>query len=679
MPAKSKRGKSVASNRPSAGDPKQARFPPKARTVTLKNAKFVTPRTKQQTLTQIDFVTRDHLLEDDEMALEHEEEEPALAHPPKRRRINAERGGTPTVQTRSARRRSIKVEEESGESIKDCVAATQTPVPQRSKGIQRDAKKDTTIAPQPSMPPPKTPAKDPERVIPSSQSPTCTPLSIRSRASRQETSVSPLKQLSANTRRRPQTRHPIENAKQMPKLEVRDTFAETGKSQIPTQTAERAATSLQSHRPWAKEHIEDAAQIPQFEADFQSPILPLPRKTAPVVKSEVLESDEENGNDTDAEDFHPGDDTQAAFIHLSSEPNEDLQLDVAPEDNTEPHQVPDHHESGHISSPPRLNTHSALEPALPSEQASPIIQIPSSQEPPSLALHGRTDAEQISAQLTADLSRATQPFHPALETDTQFENAWQPLSLSDLAKEPEPLEEPQGGVQERDEPTLPTMPASKELALGNGVLDGNEKSKKRSRRELILSSDATTPASFPSTQESTRLPSSQTSGTSPRGSSEVATGTTAEGDDLKSRPALEETNARATKLVEKQEEKGRSKDMSSTATSIVPKVEAIDLASEDNPLQQHSTGPALATRSHHNDELANARDATGAGDAEIDDDATEDGSQRHRPKWDYKPLTDSQMLPDSVMNFRLPAWLGATQASQEEEEEEEEEDYDDEL
>lgn len=211
----------------SAPGDRQVHFPSRGRSINPTKPKPPASRTRQQTLTQIDFVTK-YLPQDDDLDLDYIEKEaspkrkrrttlpskdavkedgsskrkrrktlpaqytePALEDdrsPEKRRRRTLPVNHTPSrVETRASRRRKVKQEPESEAD------ATSTTTGKRTNTTRTQASPARS-----ELVPPRTPATARKVEIPSSQSPADTPLSTKRTSSLRRPVRSPLKARSTN-------------------------------------------------------------------------------------------------------------------------------------------------------------------------------------------------------------------------------------------------------------------------------------------------------------------------------------------------------------------------------------------------------------------------------------------------------------------------------------------------
>ena len=275
---------------------RQTYFTPQNRSVAKRRATSG-PTTKQQTLTQIDFVTRPDLFADRD-DLEYELPQVQSAPPAKRRRISSLRDSTPSSRSSPPKRRSLRLQQLPPEEVDSRALVSET----RSEKVHNDV----TIPPEVLMPPPpQTPRKVFERIVPSSQSPVTTPLSIQSRGPSEAPVESPLRELSTNTKRlRRTSRANVHIKEERRALRVEDTYNEKENSQISTQ-ASLSRTSSRSQRLTPTQPNVDRS-VPRNQLNPESTVAARwqhnTRKIA--VKSEISNSEDEAVNqDKDDGDF----------------------------------------------------------------------------------------------------------------------------------------------------------------------------------------------------------------------------------------------------------------------------------------------------------------------------------------------------------------------------------------
>ncbi|KAI9712488.1 MAG: hypothetical protein M1812_006904 [Candelaria pacifica] len=288
MPAKSKRRSNTGQVYASVFTPEQIHFKPQSRTVSALKGFGPSKSTRQQTLTQIDFISRGVPVEDD-VALDFEE----LEEQPKRKR--SKRHHEPSRMQPMERVAQANGHPESS-------AAHKVEAWEEFSGGSRIKKEAPT-----------TPHKPRVLEIPSSQSPPETPFSTKSTKSVRSPTRSPLKEKSTNPRALP--RHPLRSNtgnRGYPKLEVKSTLPwerdDSENSSLSTASdcadlCKILSFSNQQEIPVGSESREFNRQLPTHV----STDLGLLKKhvkhrgaSSPVqVKSQIQDSDEEEDEDSE--------------------------------------------------------------------------------------------------------------------------------------------------------------------------------------------------------------------------------------------------------------------------------------------------------------------------------------------------------------------------------------------
>lgn len=293
-----------------------------------------TSKKRQETLTQIGFVvyqnSEDMDLNFDEDANEDREETPRAR---KRRKIGKEPAIPVTRQTRSSARRAAErtlKDEEDEENLKLELDENRIPLEQASRAL---------------MPPPKTPQSTRQKEVPSSQSPADTPLSTQSQKSQRDLARSPLKNRSTNVRRvniaDSSARTSIRRAQM---LEVADSTEFDEEERQPSIPAPEMTSSI----PIKYELRDDSTRTSGTSSTLPSSgieVVACPQQeslngdvedaSAPRtqnIKSEVSDSE---ADEEDDEDFRAGIDTQAALGITDTQPNNiNTNNDLIPITNT---------------------------------------------------------------------------------------------------------------------------------------------------------------------------------------------------------------------------------------------------------------------------------------------------------------------------------------------------------
>lgn len=307
-------------------------FEKKARRST---GKRVTPKSLEtQTLTQAGFVFYQSPV-DENMAYD-EVSTARNPSPLSRKRRRNELEEPITSRTRSAKKRAAEhiVKRENDVDKKDELKLAPESVVRQS------------VATVP-MPPPKTPQSTRRREVPSSQSPADTPLSTRSRRSR-DVLRSPLKAKSVNVRRRiispGETKSWARMGVAADSLEFEDDNDEDPQTLAASATSVKVE-SLNASQPLAaprKSQVDDRFGARPEDAT-PSGGGPYPMRKAGKLKSEISDSDNDI-DETDEENFGPGSDSQDDMSgpnpekHSSSQAAADLAtgLNIIPESEDTP-------------------------------------------------------------------------------------------------------------------------------------------------------------------------------------------------------------------------------------------------------------------------------------------------------------------------------------------------------
>ncbi|KAL8705321.1 MAG: hypothetical protein Q9201_001567 [Fulgogasparrea decipioides] len=432
----------------------------------------------QQTITQMDpFKAQLHPEED--LADPSGEHSPHVDNPPARenRRATSSTPFTSTVRTRSAKKQAAKYE------IKEEVKSTRgTSEPSRDTCSQA-----TTAPPLPEsgvlqMPPPKTPKTIRRKEIPSSQSPEETPWVVRTQKKKDDMVVTPLKERSVNTPSRGRFSLRRRNAHAAPKLMVADStdignedsevlfplIAQSKKSQadmeepssprfrspkpstpnahsreiLSGKLTTHSSSSLQGEMPPSLKRKEmvagsDEEEISPIHQSFVQTSAK-PRQTLPLTSSSVTEA--HNVNQTQLLE----DDITNLKKTASLPEKEDDQNDKSFE--TIPTQLILHQSK---------NTNLLRTPSATRQRKS--------QTPMSASNEGsaRSTAKSLHSSSPTPIRQA-----PALETESQFENAWR-----EYTPPPPDLEIPQSdeqSIKAIDRLTQPTsLPTPKRVDPAN--------------------------------------------------------------------------------------------------------------------------------------------------------------------------------------------------------------------
>ncbi len=314
---------------------RQAHFPSRRRSINATKPTPTNSRTRQQTLTQIDFVSR-YVPQDDAVDLNYIEDETprkrrktkgtpaedASAIPKTRKRPNVkvephgaakdpiETAATPTI--KASKRRRVKMEDniENGE-----IEGVATKRSTRSRKQTTPAKDDTE--------PPKTPIIAHKVEIPSSQSPADSPQQIFKKPPLPNPLRLPLKAKSANMRNPLLTRSEPRRAPGWhPKLEIKSSVSWENEDSQPV-LAPLASTGVENQNVWVREMASQIADklraewegkqsdTPRSTYETEGPKQPI--RTASVLdrqvwdwskRTEVRDSDDEEEEEEDADNGH---------------------------------------------------------------------------------------------------------------------------------------------------------------------------------------------------------------------------------------------------------------------------------------------------------------------------------------------------------------------------------------
>ena len=482
MPAKQRRRPPQERVYEAIQQPQQVHFTPPNQAIVRKNRPISTPRTKQQTLTQIDFVSRP-IPRNEALDLQYLEEERPRER--KRRKTVHDESSVSRVQTRSAKRRAMKEEQQDEIKLQNVIHA-----PQKEPQIA------TAAMDHALMPPPKTPCTIRRTEVPSSISPVVTPLSTKSRRARDSFSRSPLKERSTNIGNPQYPASELLNTTWKPKLEVCDSFdSENWGSESSNQVSSFARKSEASPRSLgnpSKEHTTSSSFEERTTTGILSEYGEIPQmgQATQTFKSEIADSDEDEEEDDigdyDMNEFDIGAETQFAMTYSGGSQN----LFMDPEQTSSSEAVyrtaknralpthpesPPHNEanSSTISrgSPKTPRASQYVENKTDNSLPTPFSGVEILPDPlfmsrvkQSPSPHPLSDSQQASRQLNTDLRCLTQPpqYIPTIESDSQFENAFRNYSPPNLIQDSEEEEDDDDEVrvksvsepEEIEEPSL---------------------------------------------------------------------------------------------------------------------------------------------------------------------------------------------------------------------------------
>lgn len=532
----------------------------------------------------------------------------------------------PTAQatkTRSTKRKAARHDrlEEGGTALENELGEAST---QTEPGISTN-----TV-----MPPPKTPRKIIKTEIPSSQSPATTPLSIQSRTSSRHQSRSPLKAKSTNIRNS-QSIHArtIKKISWTPRLEVKDTFDDENEATqaiLPIDRSESNPTEGGSEHHFASNNPSgsgfiipnsrtDSSLSLSKESEIDTCEVPTAQPTQPF-KTEVRDSDSEGDEDNlDEEDFGAGADTQAALDHveiLVSSSSNEPSLCSDPIDE-QPHSISadaDTTETSTRDDEAAVPT-SILDTPSKNQRFLKLYTNSNPQPPTSAPTQPHTPppqpspSDEASAQLYADLDRHTQ---------SQTRTPLPPHRTSLLEKASRPASPPKA-AHNRYTHNRNTQRTQTQTQATQNLLSNVPTSSPHGHVPLSQATTTDTTQRSPLASRTQLPPSSQ-----------PPTGSEAH---IPSSPQLQSQHLPV---------------LPPSSPSRHP-----EFTTNPFPAQlASSTNPPL-TRAFATDPQFDAQTAPlvfssspVAGDG--------GGSHRASPLWNGEPLTDSQLLPDSLMDMTLP-------------------------
>lgn len=271
-------------------------------------------RKKQETLTQIGYVIYQNPEEDlnltyDDNTNESMEEKPSTS---KRRKIEKQ-PNTPVSmrQTRSAKKRAAEKNAQSEE----------LPGGVKEEGFELAVEGDrigSLDASKTLMPPPKTPQSSRRKEVPSSQSPVNTPLSTQSRRSVRDVSRSPLKEKSMNLRREWDS-SVRKSVRWAPVLEVADSMEVDNEESQTAMRAPKTALAIPIKLDFTNDRV-SASSVGTLDIEsiggFAFPHQMLGKEakgTTPENQRAKLEVSDSDAEEDDDNDFSVGVDTQATF------------------------------------------------------------------------------------------------------------------------------------------------------------------------------------------------------------------------------------------------------------------------------------------------------------------------------------------------------------------------------
>ncbi|KAL9102315.1 MAG: hypothetical protein Q9163_002533 [Psora crenata] len=466
MPCRSKRRQSLAHVYETTPNVRQKHFPSVKQTVRSKASECSSTGKRQQTITQMNpFNTIFHPdpnqeninYYDDAKDILGEPEQPERAS--KRRRVSP--GNTPVPRmTRSGKKR----------------ITASAPAASHKAGHIDKAEDDLLPKSEDAalMPPPKTPKPKRQREIPSSQSPADSPISTSSLRSQRAISRSPLKEKSRNISLQTFS---SKSVRWRGKREIPDSMENTVDRGSLSSDGNLETIATSCFKGLDGNGLRDPARIrgldekDENELEIRSSV---GYNVQPSRKTEIFDSEEENACSSDSMQFG---ETQRALTTKDTYSSQDAEDDDFLRTEVKLPKLPVRHGSvpSNASGPNRSTQHVSTRATEDvTESSIPLDEVESKGflNVPTLPQHP-TESQEASHQLIDDLRRATQP-HPGVETESQFENAWQSYQCRP-AEEPKPespvqyvrssqAEGIEGVVQELM--TVPTQPLERPHADG---------------------------------------------------------------------------------------------------------------------------------------------------------------------------------------------------------------------
>lgn len=363
-----------------------------------------------------------------------------------------------TVQTRASKRKSA------GSCVKkEAILPSGPPKPVVSEA---DPEPPTTLLDSQDlqMPPPETPKRPRRKIVPSSQSPAETPISTHGRGNRENQNVTPLGERSLNTPSKSRLFSRRKSVQWAPKLVVADSTngeSENGEALFPpiyrNHPSEKKPLWNTSPEPQSSRN-QPPPRTPSSVESFVNKAVRLPNtylrqssQRALKRKATVADSEDDDNNSPTASP------EKANYNPPPSSKDET--------DKSSPCAIINRHvEDSQSSAPPSQSIQQEIvHETVPTQLIHPRFEtahspVTHSSTQDRKTLHKQSfDSEKASAQLESELlqssSPASVPQPPALETESQFENAWRELT-------PPPLDlEYEQNTNEQDlDFALPTIP-----------------------------------------------------------------------------------------------------------------------------------------------------------------------------------------------------------------------------
>ncbi|KAL8931667.1 MAG: hypothetical protein Q9216_007119 [Gyalolechia sp. 2 TL-2023] len=423
------------------------------------------PKPQRQTITQMDpFKKQIHPPEDVEDLAEEYVPAPATAPNQKKRKITSTTPTASTIQTRSSKRKSGRLNvndeatppsylEKQDISVADPEAAS---FPPQSQELH--------------MPPPKTPQRPRRKIVPSSQSPAETPISIHSRKSGEHQTVTPLGERSVNTPSKSRLTSRRKRVQWAPKLVVADS------TNWEDEDTEALFPPTVHNRPSQQKHRSSQSQSPSDQLTPRTPssverfVNGLfgsphnnPRQSSQRTlkrKATIADSEDEDRNSPSAK---PG----KRNTIPSQKPDTPFPHPTVTDKTVRPTSTNQHTQNSQQSKPqPQTVQHESVPTQLihPENENSPTTPKHSPNQGNHTSPINSSDSEEASTQPKFELLHSSSPpapppRPPALETESQFENAWRELTPPQLDPEAETNNNNDMEQQQTvEEPTLPPIP-----------------------------------------------------------------------------------------------------------------------------------------------------------------------------------------------------------------------------
>lgn len=434
----------------------------------------------QQTITQMDPF-KIQLRPEDGLANSADEYSPRSETPPlkKKRKTSLGTPVAPTVRTRSAKKKAaeinVKDEHEDEAYAQESKEATSGP----------DVTPSVTPGQGMRMPPPKTPKTARRTEIPSSQSPAETPISSRTRRDTNDSVLTPLKERSMNTSPRHRLFSRRKSAHLAPRLEVADsTDFEDENNEIffpliprgggvedklePVPSPQLQSSPKRSNPiTTSTKPLSDVASLPPTPSLSSQTPRTIRRKAA--IADSFDETISSGRSSPEKSDHDPEPHLFQATLSTTATDSVNQNNSLVGEDK----RLAQSADSSNLE----VREIKFFE-TVPTQMLPQQSKLPSPASPPGATLRQPqpqrhlSDSERVSAQLNTELlhssSPASVPPAPALETESQFENAWREYTPPQLAYEY--FESDKHQVPEVLQPIQPTLPTPVRTGSSTGSI-----------------------------------------------------------------------------------------------------------------------------------------------------------------------------------------------------------------